>query len=108
MRGRFLTLWLLGKRILMHRLQSSHQDDFWAWLYQRVCDPKSPDFSNETLVWFLLSQAMNAGEHVRVVALYRYFQKIIDRKATETHKRRIVASIDAASARQLNENRDID
>lgn len=85
-------------RLVIHIFSRSHRDDFWGWLYLRVCNPNSRDFENRQLVWFLLDNAIRTREHVRVVAVYSNFQSIIDETATPKYRAEVVASIEAAKS----------
>ncbi len=56
------------------------------------------DYKNRTLIWFLLDSAIKSEEHLRVISLYRDFQTAIDDTATESYRKKIVSSIDAAES----------
>ena len=90
------TYWIVFSRMTMHKLQNSHRDDFWAWAYIRVRNPDSGDFKNQTLIWFLLDDALRTQEHVRALTVFRDFQSIIESTWSQKYKDWINESINAA------------
>jgi len=100
--NRLFTLLRISRLYLLYRVGHSGENDFWGWLYLRVTHKKSSEYEDEVLVWYLLVEALNSDEHLRVVTVYRNFQSLIEKKVTDPHRKKIVHSIDMAEARRSN------
>ena len=93
---RIRTAWIVLSRMILHKLQRSHRDDFWAWSYVRITDPNSFDYKNPTLVWFLLDNALRTDEHVRALAVFRDFQSLIESTWSQSIKDRVTRALNEA------------
>lgn len=90
--------WLVASRAVIYFVQTLGRMEPWEWMYRRVCNPKSRDYENKTLVWLLLSQAWREREHIRVLATYRDFEEIVSGSWNDQWRARILAAIDDLEA----------
>lgn len=92
--------WLVTSRAFLYFIQTRGRMEPWEWMYRRLCNPKSRDYENNTLVWVLLSQAWKEREHIRVLATYRDFEEIISGSWNDKWRERILSTIDDMEAIQ--------
>ena len=99
------TAWIVFSRMILHKLQGTHRDDFWAWAYVRVTNRHSGDFENPMLVWFLLDNALRTKEHIRALAVFRDFQSLIESTWSQRYKDLVSESLEEAEKLDLAEYR---
>ena len=85
--------YLLFSRGLIFRLAEREQDDFWAWLYLRISNPKSVDFQNEIFAKWLFVDALEDDEHYRVARIFKDYQSMIEPKLSPENRDKVVYSL---------------
>jgi len=63
---------------------SRRREDFWAWLFRRVAEPKCRDFEKPQLAYFLIVSAIRLREPYRACTAYENFGSLVEGRLSST------------------------
>lgn len=92
--------WFVVSRVTLYKVSSDSSEEFWSWLYRRVVDQTSVDHARPLFVMYLLSDAIDKGEFVRVTDIYEKFAEIVDQYSSPELIAEIKSSQTAARNRE--------